>query len=132
MAVIITLSLLPSKMTSASSMKTTAGSVPFRGAEDLLDLVLKVPLARDHGAIDQKELTLQSMRQRPADRGLAGAGRSGQQDAALGLQSQLGAQRVVLEGQRDLGFQLADDAVDTLRSVQETRCTSCNSTLPVM
>src|SRR5262249_9793459 len=83
--------------------------------EDAVDPPVEVPRARDDRAIDQEELPLQPVRQRPAYRRLAAAGRPQQQDAALGLQPQLQGQGVVLQGKHDVPFERLDHVADAVQ-----------------
>jgi hypothetical protein len=63
----------------------------------MLDPVVKVAGARDEGAIDEKELALQPVRQRPAHGRLARARRTVEQHAALGTQLELTGERIILQ-----------------------------------
>jgi hypothetical protein len=97
------------------------GGVLLGALEEVLDALEEVAGAGDEGAVEQEELALEAVGQRPADGGLAGAGRPGQEDAALGLQTQLASDLVVLQRHDDVGLQAADDVVHAAQVVQADR-----------
>lgn len=95
--------------------------VALRGLEHRIDLLVETVFAGDQRSIDHKELALQPVGQGRSNRRLACARRSGQKDAAFGLQVQLGRQGLVLERQDDMGLQALNHLLDALQIPQIDR-----------